>query len=255
MATSDIQINNNGTWQSLFPISIEQGGTGGTDRIEAVNNILYLGRNPIGSKAEDILSFWSSKGTGFYWISENNILNGQPSQYGFLFTLCTGSDVRQWFCPQATGPVYTRSANSSSTSMPSFHSMEPYPVGAVYLSFSSTSPASTFGGTWSQISGRFLYCTTNTGTGGHNDITLTIDQIPSHNHAPQSGVRFVHKIDNTSTWTEYDITVARGGSANVWYKYLGATGNRGGANLTATCPHTKVFTVGGEQRRFNRGGQ
>lgn len=57
-----------------------------------------------------------------------------------------------------------------------------YPVGSIYIAYTSTSPATRFGGTWSQISGRFLYCTTNTGTGGHNDITLTIDQIPSHAH-------------------------------------------------------------------------
>ena len=237
MATSDIQINNNGTWQSLFPISIEQGGTGKTNRKDAVNSLSYLGRNPIGSKSEDVVSFWTSKGIGYYWINQANILNGQPSQYGFLITLCMDSDIRQWFCPQATGPIYTRSANSSSTSMPSFHSMEPmYPVGSIYLSYASTSPATLFGGTWSQISGRFLYCTTGTGTGGHNDITLTIDQIPSHNHAPQAGVRFVHKIDNTTPGTDYDITVARGGPANVWYKYLSHTGNRGGGKSHSNMP-------------------
>lgn len=125
-----------------------------------------------------------------------------------------------------------------------------YPVGSIYIAFTSTSPATRFGGTWSQISGRFLYCTTSTGTGGNNNHTLTVDQIPSHNHAPQSGVKFVHKVDNTTTWPEYDITVARGGPANVWYKYLTATANRGGANLTTTCPHTKVFTVGGELHRL-----
>lgn len=31
-----------------------------------------------------------------------------------------------------------------------------YPVGAIYMSVSSTSPASLFGGTWEQIQNRFL---------------------------------------------------------------------------------------------------
>ena len=31
-----------------------------------------------------------------------------------------------------------------------------YPVGAIYMSMSSTSPASLFGGTWEQLQGRFL---------------------------------------------------------------------------------------------------
>lgn len=58
-----------------------------------------------------------------------------------------------------------------------------YPIGSAYLSFDSTSPASKVGGTWSQITNRFLYCTTSSGsTGGANSVTLTVDQIPSHRH-------------------------------------------------------------------------
>ena len=42
-----------------------------------------------------------------------------------------------------------------------------YPVGSVYYSFSSTSPATLFGGTWDSISGSFLYpSTTANKTGG-----------------------------------------------------------------------------------------
>ena len=41
-----------------------------------------------------------------------------------------------------------------------------YPVGAVYISVNSTSPASLFGGTWESISGRFLLGADNTYTAG-----------------------------------------------------------------------------------------
>lgn len=44
--------------------------------------------------------------------------------------------------------------------------LEAYPVGAVYMSFVSTSPASLFGGSWSQISNRFIYAGNGTSTGG-----------------------------------------------------------------------------------------
>ncbi len=60
-----------------------------------------------------------------------------------------------------------------------------YPVGSIYISYTSTSPATRFGGTWSRIIGRFLYCTTNTTPAGSNTHTLTVDQIPSHNHILQ----------------------------------------------------------------------
>lgn len=52
-----------------------------------------------------------------------------------------------------------------------------YPVGALYISYSSTSPASLFGGTWAPITGRFPYFNAGTGTGGSN----------SHSHSLSSG--------------------------------------------------------------------
>lgn len=60
--------------------------------------------------------------------------------------------------------------------------LKSYPVGALYLSFSATSPASLFGGTWAQISGRFLRASNGTGTGGSDTCTLTSGQMPSHHH-------------------------------------------------------------------------
>lgn len=54
-----------------------------------------------------------------------------------------------------------------------------YPVGAVYISYVSTSPASLFGGTWTAITGRFPYFNAGTATGGSNthshDQTVGLD--------------------------------------------------------------------------------
>lgn len=68
-----------------------------------------------------------------------------------------------------------------------------YPVGSVYVSMEKTSPASLFGGTWTQIENRFLYAAPLTATSGttggsstHNhttgNATLTLTQIPRHTH-------------------------------------------------------------------------
>lgn len=57
-----------------------------------------------------------------------------------------------------------------------------YPVGSVYSSYTSTSPASLFGGSWSAITGKFPYYNAGTGTGGSNTHTLTVKEMPSHNH-------------------------------------------------------------------------
>ena len=44
-----------------------------------------------------------------------------------------------------------------------------HPIGSIYASFDSTSPAVIFGfGVWEQITERFLYCSNNCGTLGGN---------------------------------------------------------------------------------------
>lgn len=74
-----------------------------------------------------------------------------------------------------------------------------YPVGAVYVSVESTSPASLFGGTWEQIKGRFLlgtgapennddgtspgdYVETPGSKSGEAEHALTESEMPEHDH-------------------------------------------------------------------------
>lgn len=61
-----------------------------------------------------------------------------------------------------------------------------YPVGSIYLSIGSTSPATLFGGSWEKIKDRFLlgagdmYSLGN--TGGESQHTLLQSELPSHTH-------------------------------------------------------------------------
>lgn len=61
-----------------------------------------------------------------------------------------------------------------------------YPVGSIYLSVSSTSPAILFGGTWVQLKDRFPLGegdTYNAGNiGGEATHKLTTSEMPSHSH-------------------------------------------------------------------------
>lgn len=61
-----------------------------------------------------------------------------------------------------------------------------YPVGAIYLSVTDANPAALFGGTWERIGGRFLLGADTTytagSTGGESAHTLTVDEMPRHNH-------------------------------------------------------------------------
>lgn len=64
----------------------------------------------------------------------------------------------------------------------SFQTICPFPVGYIYQSYNSTSPANIYGGSWTPITGRFLYCNNGTGVGGSNTHTLTEKEMPKHNH-------------------------------------------------------------------------
>lgn len=66
----------------------------------------------------------------------------------------------------------------------SFTTLNPFPVGYIYMSTSSTSPASIYGGTWQSLTdGKFLRPNGSwNSTGGANSHTLTEAEIPPHQH-------------------------------------------------------------------------
>lgn len=73
-----------------------------------------------------------------------------------------------------------------------------YPVGSIYISATATSPASLFGGTWTQLKNRFLFATNATSgdkgkdaASSHTGTAVTgtainSNQMPSHTHTQAS---------------------------------------------------------------------
>lgn len=61
-----------------------------------------------------------------------------------------------------------------------------YPIGSIYMSVNSTNPSTLFGGTWAQLEDRFLLGAGSTykagATGGEASHTLTIAEMPNHQH-------------------------------------------------------------------------
>lgn len=81
-----------------------------------------------------------------------------------------------------------------------------YPVGSVYISYNSASPAALFGGSWTQIQGRFLLAADSTypagSTGGEEKHTLTEREMPQHTHGPLIGsdiISYVSRGGNVGT--------------------------------------------------------
>jgi len=83
-----------------------------------------------------------------------------------------------------------------------------YPVGSIYISANSASPAELFGGTWEQIKDRFLLAAGDNyavgSTGGEAQHTLTVDEMPEHKHSSDSYQfgysNIIADKDNYCTW-------------------------------------------------------
>lgn len=82
-----------------------------------------------------------------------------------------------------------------------------YPVGAVYISNNSTSPASLFGGSWTPVDGvfpRFNAFSEGIRNGGSNTHTLSTAEMPAHTHGLSTSVYLndnsVTKSGAHSTW-------------------------------------------------------
>lgn len=108
------------------------------------------------------------------------------------------------------------------------------PVGYVYMSFDSTSPAELFGGTWEQIVNRVIRAANGTGTGGADSITLTVNQMPSHHHEQFGSIGVITSGDSENTY--YAIW----GNKNQWAVSTEYTGGGGAfSNLPA---YQNVYT-------------
>lgn len=94
-----------------------------------------------------------------------------------------------------------------------------YPVGSVYISYTSESPANRFGGTWSSITGRFPYFNAGIKTGGSNTHTLSPGEMPKHCHSTNIRVQTSYptaRVTGTNGW------LVDGESATVYTGYSGS---------------------------------
>lgn len=111
--------------------------------------------------------------------------------------------------------------NTSTSDTPSWTTLFDliYPKGAYYLSNISTSPATLFGNTasqWTQITGRVLRSDSNTNTGGSNNVTLKITNLPPHDHLLRIGWG-----SNNSNWDTVQSDTGKGdswGSTNIVFQ-------------------------------------
>lgn len=89
-----------------------------------------------------------------------------------------------------------------------------YPVGSIYMSVNSTSPATLFGGTWERIQDRFLLAAGTKYAAGKADgeatHQLTAEELPDHRHTftTNSAGAHTHQLgrnkDSLASGSKYD---------------------------------------------------
>lgn len=126
-----------------------------------------------------------------------------------------------------------------------------YPVGSIYCSYGTISPDVLFGfGQWTKIEGRFLLGANSTyglgSTGGSATVTLTVGQIPAHNHGASASTAGWHThgartssagehTHSVSGWTGSD-----GNHSHAIYVNNGGDHNHSaGSNWTGDHTHTR----------------
>lgn len=89
-----------GTWAEVY------------DANTSVTSMVSLGDNPTGGVDNDTVDTWSNLGFGVAWISEQNQVVDQPSQYGFIHNYVHEADIFQIFHSQTNGETYVRSGDN-----------------------------------------------------------------------------------------------------------------------------------------------
>lgn len=117
-----------------------------------------------------------------------------------------------------------------------------YPVGSVYLSTVSTSPASVVGGTWSAMTGGMLGLAGSTGVASAasngGSLKISINQMPAHTHT------ITRTLQNTVTSGGKNL-VAAGSTEGGAYDWTSSS--TGGARTTF--PLIPPYTVGEGRHR------
>lgn len=125
-----------------------------------------------------------------------------------------------------------------------------YPVGSIYQSMNATSPASSIGGTWTQLK-TFLYgSTTAKNTGGEATHTLSLNEMPAHSHNGSTGGagKHNHNVDaRIIAWYGQGGGNVLQGSGN----YFGSVGSFGGQSTSEVGNHTHTIASNGGGKAHN----
>lgn len=115
-----------------------------------------------------------------------------------------------------------------------------YPIGTAYMSTTSTSPATLFGGTWSEVKNALL---STIGYGGatagqySGNNSMTKEQMPAHDH------KVARWESNGGYWEELDFQQTNASGGSLWFSLAGAAGTSKTAWAKSTGGNPSTHTI------------
>lgn len=120
-----------------------------------------------------------------------------------------------------------------------------YPVGSIYWSGNNKNPSTLFGGTWVQIKDKFIWAKGDSdtlgATGGAKTVTLTVNNMPSHNHSFTPGGSI--SITTNPSFTGTEVTSGANNRGHT-HEYAHTHGYTPSGKIASTSGGTDNKTTG-----------
>lgn len=207
-------------------LGLARGGTGCSTALDSCNALLKRGGVPKNQN-------WNDLTTGVWTVAPESFGSNSPSgiyTYGAVIVFNIDGSCTQVYVAHNTGAMMFRQRFSSSNSFSGWalvntgSTLSAYPVGAIYISTSSTSPASLFGGTWESIASERVLMGVSSSHGAGSTVSAGLPNISGavldtwHGSGPSgSGALSVavngrsavcHGDDGTFTWGNFYFNAA-----------------------------------------------
>ena len=212
------------------------------------NNIGCYGTNTINAVANDTTANWANKANSVHFYNTKDLLNGQPSQYGFLFNMASGGSEIHQIWAEHGGSLYHRYGNNNSDGTSNIEkTWRKILDSSNYTGYTVTKTGGGASGTWGiSITGNAATaskCTGNAATA----TTAETAKACTGNAATATKLATARKIGNASFDGSADITLASIGAAasNHTHSYAGSSSVGGAANSAIKLFTARAFSITG----------
>lgn len=160
-------------------LGLARGGTGCSSALDACNALLWRGDMQQNQN-------WNNLETGVWMVVPASFGSNSPSgiyTYGAAIVFSIGGSCTQVYVAHNTGAMMFRQRFSSGNDFSGWarvstgSTLSAYPVGAIYISTSSTSPANLFGGTWESIASERVLMGVSSSHGAGSTVSAGLPNI------------------------------------------------------------------------------